>query len=169
MLNDSMIIVPNSKLASSAITNFSLPSHQLAITIDIGVDYESDLERVERITLEVAQEVIAKSAGAAREFEPRLRYHTLGDSSVNFTVSLGACDYVSGMALKHEFIKCLHGRYQKEHVLLPFPVRTIEFTTGTLMKLHEIFGRSDSAEAGVRNGTRIKGDDLTTKRQQMPK
>ncbi len=79
MLNDSMIIVPNSKLASSTITNFSLPSHKLAISIDIGVDYESDLERVERITLKVAQEVIATSMGAAREFEPCSRYHTLGE------------------------------------------------------------------------------------------
>src|SRR5262250_252184 len=56
MLNDTVVMVPNSKLASSVITNFSLPKHELEISVDVGVDYGSDLERVEEVTLEVARE-----------------------------------------------------------------------------------------------------------------
>jgi len=42
MLGDTVVVVPNSKLASSVITNFSLPGTQLGITFEVGVDYASE-------------------------------------------------------------------------------------------------------------------------------
>jgi small-conductance mechanosensitive channel len=53
MLGDTVVVVPNSKLAGSVITNMSLPKEELAVTIDVGVDYGCNLDRVETITLEV--------------------------------------------------------------------------------------------------------------------
>jgi small-conductance mechanosensitive channel len=86
MLGDTVVVVPNSKLAGSVITNFSLPGNELGITVEVGVDYSSDLEKVEAITLEVAQQVVNQVAGATPEFEPYVRFHTFADSSVNFKV-----------------------------------------------------------------------------------
>jgi small-conductance mechanosensitive channel len=114
-LGDTVVVVPNSKLAGSVITNLSLPRESLAVTVDVGVDYGCDLEHVERVTLATAREAMAASAEASREFEPRVRFHTFGDSSINLTVWLGAKDYVSGLGLKHEFIKQLHSRYRRRH------------------------------------------------------
>jgi small-conductance mechanosensitive channel len=135
MLSDTMVVVPNSKLAGSVITNFSLPQQQLAVTIEVGVDYTSDLQRVEEVTLEVARELMSQAEGAICDFEPRMRYHTFADSSINFTVWLGARDFVFGIAIKHEFIKRLHNRYRSEEILLPFPTRTVELATDTVVKL----------------------------------
>jgi small-conductance mechanosensitive channel len=143
MLNDTMIVVPNSKLAGSVITNFSLPKHELAVTVDVGVDYGSDLDRVEKVTLEVARELMTHADGAAPGFESRMRYHTFADSSVNFTVWLGARDFVSGMTLKHEFIKLLHQRYRNEAISIPFPKRTLELTTDTVLRMREIISRQE--------------------------
>lgn len=75
MLTDTVVVVPNAKLAGSVITNFSLPKDELAVTIDVGVDYGSDLQQVEQVTLEVALEVTAHTQGAVPSFEPRVRYH----------------------------------------------------------------------------------------------
>ena len=111
MLGDTVVVVPNSKLAGSVITNMSLPKEELAMTIEVGVDYGCNLDRVETVTLEVARDVMACVPGTIPGFEPRMRFHSFGDSSVNFTAWLGAKDYVSGLALKHEFIKRLHSRY----------------------------------------------------------
>jgi len=148
MLGDSVVVVPNSKLAGSVITNYSLPRDELAITLDIGVDYSSDLEKVEAVTLEVAREVIKQVAGALAEFEPRVRFNTFADSSINFKVWLGATDYIASLAVKHEFIKRLHARYNQEGITIPFPVRTIELRDKMLAKLREAFRDS----AGVSNG-----------------
>jgi small-conductance mechanosensitive channel len=115
---------------------------ELAITLDIGVDYGSDLERVEAVTLEVAREVIRRVAGAVAEFEPQVRFNTFADSSINFKVWLRAKDYVAGLGVKHEFIKCLHARYRQEGITIPFPVRTIDLPDNTLAKLREVFCES---------------------------
>ena len=144
MLSDTMVVVPDSKLVGSVSTNFSLPGNELVVTVDAGVDYGSELQHVEQVTLEVAHELMIQADGAVRGFEPRVRYHTFGDSSINFTVWLGARDFVSGMAIKHEFIKRLHERYRHAGISLPFPTRTLELTTGTILKLREIMWHQES-------------------------
>jgi len=135
-------VVPNSKLAGSVITNFSLPRDELAFTLDIGVDYGSDLEKVETATLEVAREVIKSVAGALPEFEPRVRYTTFAESSINFKIWLAAKDYMASLSVKHEFIKRLHARFMREGIIIPFAIRTIELSDSTVSKLREAFGGS---------------------------
>jgi small-conductance mechanosensitive channel len=142
MLGDTMVVVPNSKLAGSVIMNFSLPRDEIAITLDIGVDYSSDLEEVEAVTLEVAREIVQGVAGAVPEFEPRVRFSNFAESSINFKVWLGAKDYVASLVLKHEFIKRLHARYKHEGITMPFPTRTIELADTTLSKLRDAFDGS---------------------------
>src|SRR5215831_2330237 len=142
MLGDTMAVVPNSKLAGSVITNFSLPRDELAFTLDIGVDYGSDLEKVETATLEVAREVIKSVAGALPQFEPRVRYTTFAESSINFKVWLAAKDYIASLSVKHEFIKRLHARFMQEGIIIPFPIRTIDLPDSTVSKLREAFGGS---------------------------
>jgi small-conductance mechanosensitive channel len=152
MLSETVVVVPNSKLAGSVITNFSLPRDELAITLDVGVDYDSDLERIEAVTLEVARDVLDGVAGARPEFKPRVRFNTFADSSINFKVWLGAKDYVAGLAVKHEFIKRLHARYKQEGISIPFPVRTIDLPDNTLVKLRNVFRDSATESPQKANG-----------------
>ena len=144
MLGDTVVVVPNSKLAGSVITNFSLPRNELGLTVEVGVDYASNLEKVEAITLEVARQVMNRVDGATPEFEPSVRFHTFADSSINFKVWLGARNYVAGLKLKHEFIKCLHSRYKQEGIVIPSPIRTIDVPETLLIRLRECF-REDVA------------------------
>ena len=90
MLPNNMVIVPNAKLVSSQITNFYLPETEMAALVQVGVSYQSDLEKVERVTIEVAKEVLEQVDGGVKEFEPFIRYHTFSDFSINFTVILRA-------------------------------------------------------------------------------
>jgi small-conductance mechanosensitive channel len=156
MLSNSVVVVPNSKMAGNVITNFSLPRDELAVNIEVGVSYESDLEKVQEVTLELAREVAGSVEGALTEPRPMLRFHALGDSSINLTVWIGARDFVSGMAVKHEFIKRLHARYRSEGIGIPFPIRTLDLPSDTLTRLGEIFG--NHREAAFRNST---GDSKT--------
>ncbi|MBI4473912.1 MAG: mechanosensitive ion channel family protein, partial [Acidobacteria bacterium] len=124
-LSNNMIIVPNSKLASSQVCNFDQPGKELAVLVPVGVSYDSDLEKVERITVEVAREVMRTVPGGVRDFEPFIRYHTLADFSINFTVIMRGREFVDQYLIKHEFLKRLHERYRSEEIEIPFPVRTV--------------------------------------------
>jgi small-conductance mechanosensitive channel len=125
MLPNNIVIVPNTKLVSSQITNFYLPEMEMAVLVQVGVSYQSDLEKVEKVTIEVAKEVLQEVEGGVKEFEPFIRYHTFSDFSINFTVILRAKEYVDKYLITHEFIKRLHKRYQLEGIEIPFPIRTV--------------------------------------------
>jgi small-conductance mechanosensitive channel len=128
-LSNNLIIIPNSKLASAMITNFSLPSKEITFTLDIGVGYESDLAKVEDITKETVKTVLAIIPGGITSFEPLIRYHTFGPSSINFSIIMRAGEYVDQGTLKHECIKALHKKYSEENIVIPYPVQTIQLKT----------------------------------------
>jgi small-conductance mechanosensitive channel len=126
-LPNNLTIVPNTRLASAVTANFNLPDPEQAVPVEVGVSYGSDLRRVEHVTVEVGQQVMREVSGGVPGFSPFIRYHTFGDSSVDFTVILRGQDYVSQYLIKHEFIKRLHERYRAEGIEIPFPIRTVHW------------------------------------------
>lgn len=124
-LSNNLIVVPNSKITSSIILNLHMPQPEMNVLVNVGVSYDSDLEKVERITLEVAKEVQREVEGAVPDFEPTLRFREFGDFSINLVVALRAKDAQSQYLLVHEFIKRLHRRYHQEGIKIPFPVREV--------------------------------------------
>jgi small-conductance mechanosensitive channel len=125
MLANNLVVVPNAKLAQSIVVNHHLPSQDLAVLVEVGVDYASDLRQIERVATEVGRDVMAEVPGGVPDFEPFIRYHTFADSSINFTVILRAKEFVDQYLIKHEFVKRLHTRFNDEGIVIPFPIRTI--------------------------------------------
>jgi len=124
-MSNNTIIVPNSKLATAIITNFDLPEGELSVLVQVGVSYDSNLDHVERISIEVGREVMAEFPGGIPEFEPAVRYHTFGDSSINFNVILRAKAFADQYLIRHEYIKRLKRRFDDEGIEIPFPIRTV--------------------------------------------
>jgi small-conductance mechanosensitive channel len=125
MLNNNMIIVPNTKLAQAIVTNYSLEEPDFAVRMTIGVGYDSDLEKVERVTIETAKEVAQQIEGADKNSDPVVRFHTFADSSIQFNVVLRYRDYGVQFLAQHELVKALHKRYREEGIEIPFPIRTV--------------------------------------------
>jgi small-conductance mechanosensitive channel len=126
LLWNNIVIVPNTKLIDSTITNYHLPAQEMSLLVQVGIHYNSDLEHVERVTCEVAREVLQRIPGGVREFDPYIRYHTFGDFSIDFTVILRIREFVNSYLIRHEFIKALHKRYKEEGIVIPFPIRTLD-------------------------------------------
>ncbi|WP_030293567.1 mechanosensitive ion channel family protein [Streptomyces katrae] len=124
-LSNNLVIIPNGRLARTNMTNFTQPEQQLSILVQVGVGYESDLEQVERVTLEVVDGVMADINGAVPDHEGAVRFHTFADSRINFTVILGVGEFSDQYRIKHEFIKRLHQRFRVEGISIPAPTRTV--------------------------------------------
>jgi small-conductance mechanosensitive channel len=125
MLANNLVIVPNSKLAQAVVINYHLPAQDLAVLVEVGVDYASDLAHVETVVIDVGRAVMREVTGGVPESDPFIRYHTFADSSINFTVILRGREFVDQYLIKHEFIKRLHARFDREGIVIPFPIRTI--------------------------------------------
>ena len=121
-----MVVIPNQKIASSIITNYSMPRHDIVIKIPVGVAYDSDLQKVEDVTLEVAHQVL-ESLGEKIDDnrKPSVRFYNFGESSIDFNVLLHSARFDDQFRLKHEFIKALTARFREEGIEIPFPIRTI--------------------------------------------
>lgn len=124
-LSNNIVMIPNLKLSSNIIVNYHLPETDMAVLVNVGVSYDSDLDKVERVTVEVAKEVMMEVKGGVPEFEPFIRYHSFGDFSINFTVILRVREFTDQYLVKHEFIKKLYKRYKREGIEIPFPIRTL--------------------------------------------
>ena len=120
-----IIIVPNSKISESIIKNYSLPNEEILVLVECGVSYTSNLKKVEKVTLEVAKQIEKNVAGGVKEFTPYLRYHTFGDSNINFSVYLKVNGFANKHLIVHEFIKSIKERYDKEKIEISWPVRKI--------------------------------------------
>ncbi|MGQ9603521.1 MAG: mechanosensitive ion channel family protein [bacterium] len=134
-LPNNLIVIPNSKITSSIITNYYLPEKELSVIVQVGVHYDSDLEHVEKVVCEVAKEVLQTIPGGKKDFEPFIRYHTFGDSSIQFSVILRVEEFVNGYLVKHEFIKKIHKRFKQEGIVIPFPIRTLHMQKEDLLIL----------------------------------
>lgn len=122
---NNLVVIPNSKLSQSVITNYSLPEKELSVYVPCGVSYDSDLEYVEKVTLGVAKEVIQRVLGASKTWKPVMRYKEFADSNINFVVVLRAEDITAQYLLSHEFIKALFRRYKQEGIEISFPMRNL--------------------------------------------
>ncbi len=130
-LSNNVIVIPNSNLSQSVLTNYYLPEKEMSVVIQVGVSYDSDLDNVEKITIDVARQIQKDIQGGVREFDPFIRYHTFGESSVNFSVILRVREYVDKHLLTHEFVKKLHARYNKEGITIPYPQRVLHLERST--------------------------------------
>ncbi|MEV5610631.1 mechanosensitive ion channel family protein [Streptomyces sp. NPDC052225] len=130
-LSNNLVIIPNTQLSGTNMTNFSRPEQEMTLTVQVGVGYDSDLEHVERVTVAVVEEVMKGVEGAMPEHEPAVRFHTFGDSRISFTVILGVGEFSDQYRIKHEFIKRLHQRFRTEGIRIPSPVRTVAIAPGS--------------------------------------
>ncbi len=127
MLANNIVVMPNKVLVDSKVTNYYYPQKELAVLVQVGVHYASDLEKVERVTIEVGRQTMKEVAGSVEDFEPFIRYHTFDNSSINFSVILRAKEFVDNYLIKHEFIKRLAKRYNQENIVIPFPIYAINY------------------------------------------
>lgn len=123
-LGNNMVIVPNSNIAQSNITNYYQPERQMSVIVPVGVSYSSDLQHVEDVTISTANDVMAGIEGGVPEFEPLIRFNNFGDFSIDFSVIMRTREVAQQYKIMHEFMKLLHKRYREEDIEIPYPVTT---------------------------------------------
>src|ERR1700676_1008463 len=119
VLNDTIIIVPNSALVDSILTNYRAPDGALALEIDVSVVATSDLDKVEVVTKEVASDTMRTVEGGIAGFRPSVYFGNIGVGAIGLSVFLRVSSGASMELVRHEFIKRLTARYLREGIKTP--------------------------------------------------
>ncbi len=120
-LNNNLVIIPNSKFSTSIITTYALPEKTLRIVIPIGVAYDSDLEKVEKVTMDIAVNVLSHSEGGLLDPPPTFRFTEFGSYTINGQLICYISGYVDQFTVRHEMIKQIKQRYAAEGIVIPSP------------------------------------------------
>ena len=117
--DNKQIIVPNSQIMDSIITNYSA-NNTRRIDMVIGVGYDDDLDKV-RATI---KELIEADSRILAEPEPLIAVAELADSSVNFFVRpwVNSSDY---WAVRFDLTEAIKKRFDKDDISFPYPQRDV--------------------------------------------
>ena len=83
-LDDEDLIIPNSVLVQSTVTNYTFRDNLMRLRVPVGVTYGSDMRQVRRVLEETAERIPWRSA----EKGPVILLVEFGSSSVNWEVSV---------------------------------------------------------------------------------
>ncbi|MGC8733470.1 MAG: mechanosensitive ion channel family protein [bacterium] len=124
-LSNNIIIIPNSVLTNTIVRNFNIPSPHLDITLKIRVSYDSDLEFVEKITIDIAKKVLNELNQQIDGFEPFIRYTSFSDFSIEFNLIIKVKEYSHKFLIIHNLIKRIHQEYKKYSIIIPYPITNV--------------------------------------------
>ena len=123
---NNLVIIPNSQMANSIVTNYYSPEPSMNVLVYCGVSYDSDLEVVESVVREASQELVNESEYAV-DGEPWFGYDEFGDSNISFWVFVQAKDRLGSFYLTSDLVKVIHSRLTAAGIEINYPVRKLVF------------------------------------------
>jgi len=113
------VIVPNSKIMSDNITNYSAKETR-RLDLTFGVSYSDDIPKVKQ----VLQRIVQEDSRVLKEPAAQILVGELGDSSVNFImrVWIKSADY---WPFKFDTTEKVKITFDKEGITIPFPQRDV--------------------------------------------
>lgn len=125
--NDNIsIIVPNSQLTSSPVTNWSHGGPRVRLRLAVGVAYGTDAEKLRGILLQVARahkEVLANP-------EPMVYFDGFGDNALNFELAVWTDTMTHAPRRFRSELNFMIERALRQHAIeIPFPQRVVHLRT----------------------------------------
>ncbi len=117
------LLIPNKEIIENEFINHTIRGER-RIELEVGVAYNSDLEKVE----ELACEAIRGMGSVRDDREILFSYDQFDDSSINFIVRFWPknIDQPSYLRCKGEAIKAIKKKFDEHDVNIPFPIRTLK-------------------------------------------
>lgn len=120
--DDVEITVPNSIMGNTKITNEAGGRHEkFRIRVKVGVAYGSDIDTVHQVLMDVAEGF----PDVCRTPEPRVRFRTFGDSSLDHELLCWVRKPVLRGRVLHLLNTAVYKRFIQEGIEIPFPQQDI--------------------------------------------
>lgn len=127
---NNLVVIPNSRFAETIITNYSKPDEHVNVYLTCGVAYESDLQQVEAVSMDVMRQMERDHPGVVKDYGVYFGYDTFGESNVDFWLFMQSRSRLDSFEVRTELIKQLHARLAEEGITINYPVRTLHFPDG---------------------------------------
>lgn len=119
-----IVYIPNKVVYENPFTNYT-KNYERRIDLECGISYGDDLEKVKRVATEAIQSIEKRDQNRDVEFY----FKEFGGSSINFVVRFWV-DFRTNpdfWAPQSEAIMRLKKAFDESDIMIPFPIRTLDF------------------------------------------
>lgn len=120
-LDYQVVTIPNNKLTSNVIINYSEPDEKLRVTIPVTVAYGTDPVKVKKILLGIADDAIRNTPWLLSDPAPTVFFQEFGDSSLKFILRVWMKKYNVPDEVKDDINIRISERFAQEGIEIPFP------------------------------------------------
>lgn len=123
--NNTLLVVPNSKIAGDIVVNLSRPEPLVTVNVDCSVSYSADLDEVEAIIIDITK-AVQEDYKLDRELkEPFVRWRDFSDSGITFRAFMPISSVSDQYASRSNLVKAIHRTFKEKGIEIPFPVRNL--------------------------------------------
>lgn len=126
-LDNQLLIIPNSDLCNTMLTNQAFPDNRVKGRINVSVAYGSDIDKVKAVLLDAA-----KIDDVLTTPEPEAFLTGFGESSLNMALFFWIENYVSLIAVTDKINSQILNKFSENAIEIPFPTRTVNMHKGTV-------------------------------------
>ncbi len=126
-IENRMILIPNSKINSSTVINSNFGDTHTCSLVDVGVAYNTDLDRAMALIQEVAMDhpllIDKRSPEDKKNNVPQVlvRVIELGSSAITLRAWAWADGNANAFVLKCDLLKAIKERFDREGIEIPYP------------------------------------------------
>lgn len=130
-LNEKEIIVPNLQMVSEPVHNLTHYNNLFRVSIQVGVSYDSDVELVKQVLVDVAHTHADVIRDPLPEMEdvtaPFVRFTNIGESSLDFELLAWIPDSFQRFDVTSDLHFMIWQKFKEHGIKIPFPQRDVHF------------------------------------------
>ena len=115
-----VVTIPNNKITTNVIINYSMPDPKIKMTIPISVAYGSDIDKVTKILYEVANDAIQNTEYLLCDPKPLIFFVEFGASDLKFIIRIWSKAYNTPDEVKDVLNRRINARFKEEGIEIPF-------------------------------------------------
>ncbi len=140
-LDGRYIIIPSKEVFQTALVNYSQTKYR-KINIGVGVSYGDNMKDVQKLLYDTVKKVGVVGTNPA---DVRIDFDGFGDSSINFVAGffIEKTDQKSYKNAEAEVATAIKEAFDANDIMIPFPIRTLDFGIRGGEKLNEVFSLQD--------------------------
>jgi MscS family membrane protein len=124
-----IVTIPNNMITTNVIINYSMPDPKLKMTIPVSVAYGTDIDKVTKILLEIANDAIEKEDWLLSDPKPAVFFIEFGASDLKFIVQIWSKAYNTPNEVKDCINRRVNARFADEGIEIPFQQVDIHMRT----------------------------------------
>ncbi|TKB45959.1 mechanosensitive ion channel family protein [Thalassotalea mangrovi] len=127
--------VPNKVVFVNELINFST-NHIRRVEVPVGISYADDIETARSVLIDAINDI----KGVIKQDETDVFAHEFADSSINLLVWfwIKYPDELHFVQMRHKAIVVIHKTLEQNNILIPFPIRTLDFDSQGVTPLQSL-------------------------------